>query len=349
MKTGQRLAFVNYVEHSRHHVDVVDIGSEGYPVPAKLALTLHGIAIGIARLLFRKPDCVYITTSRSPMGCAKDIVLLTCARLLGVPVVNHLHGNGFQSFRDALPAWARLALDTAYGAVRVSIVLADGMRFHYGPYASTMKVVAVTNCSEKMLGDFPGLKAPPGEPLRVLFLSNYVRLKGVVEFVRGLRALQERRGGSMPLKVRMIGNFSNDPSDVTPAELANELDGIAGVEVLVDVDEETKWRSLACADVFVFMSHHPGEAAPLSVIEAVAMGCLPVVTQVGYVSDLVRDTVHLSVPQRDSDAVADALESLLTDRTLVARAREVNVKVAEARYTLRQYTDRIDDIVEACS
>jgi glycosyltransferase involved in cell wall biosynthesis len=345
MLTGQRLAFVNYIEHSTHALRVVDIGSEGYGPVAKVMLTFGCVLQALFAMVVRRPDRVYITTSRSLLGCMKDIVLLLGARALRIPVVNHLHGNGFEPFRQSLPGPLRRLLDAAYRAIPVSIVLADGMGYHYAPYAAWMKVITVNNCSEKSLDDYPGLKSGPGEPLRVVYLSNLLRLKGVIEFARGIR--QASQGQSAPgLEVRMIGGYSSDPMDVTPQELAGELEGIPNLKLLGSVDNESKWHCLAWADVMVFPSHHPGEAAPLSIIEGLAMGCMIVSTPIGYVSGLLRDTRHMTVGLRDPAAIAESITYLAGHRDVIVQARTTNVEIAKSRFSLATYVRRIDDIVD---
>lgn len=345
MMTGQRLAFVNYVEHSGHEIRVVDIGSEGYRRLHKALLTVAGVARALFEMLARRPDRLYITTSRSPLGCMKDIVLLLAARVLRIPVVNHLHGNGFEPFRAALPGPMRRLLDAAYRAIPVSIVLAQGMAYHYAPYRAWMKVVAVSNCAERSLEDYPGLKGDGSGPLRLLYLSNLLRLKGVIEFARGIRQVI-RDPALPPVEVRLIGSFAhNDPTDVTPAELGAELEGLASVELLGAVDDESKWRNLAWADVMVFPSHHPGEAAPLSIIEGMAMGCLLVATPIGYVPELLHGSCHRLLRPRDPSSIAESIAHLATHRDEVVQARTINVGIARARYTLPAYVARIDRIV----
>lgn len=345
MLTGQRLAFVNYVEHSAHELRVVDIGSEGYRPVQKVLLTLGCVVQALFEMVVRRPDRIYITTSRSLLGCMKDIALLLAARALRIPVVNHLHGNGFEPFRAELPGPLRRLLDAAYRAIPVSIVLAEGMAYHYAPYGAWMKVIPVSNCSEKSLDDYPGLKSDGSGPMRVLYLSNLLRLKGVIEFARGVRQASQDPAVP-PFEVRMIGGFAhNDPTDVTPAELKAELEGVPSVELLGSVDSESKWRNLAWADVMVFPSHHPGEAAPLSIIEGMAMGNMLVSTPIGYVPELLRGTCHRVLRLRDPSSIAEAIAHLATHRDEIAEARTTNVGIAKARFSLPSYVGQIDRIV----
>ena len=70
--------------------------------------------------------------------------------------------------------------------------------------------------------------------------------------------------------------------------------------------------TLAAADVFVLASDWEGN--PLSVMEAMAAGMPVISTAVGGIPELVQDGVSgLLVPVRDSDALAAAIEYLLTN------------------------------------
>src|SRR5262249_47277534 len=81
---------------------------------------------------------------------------------------------------------------------------------------------------------------------------------------------------------------------------------------------EHKAELLAQADVLVLASY--AEGLPYALLEAMAAGCVPIVTPVGAIPDVVSDGEHgVLVAPRDAEALADAIARLAGDRAMLAR------------------------------
>jgi glycosyltransferase involved in cell wall biosynthesis len=84
-------------------------------------------------------------------------------------------------------------------------------------------------------------------------------------------------------------------------------------------------RLMRSFDVFVMASIHEG--LPLSLLEAMTLGCPPVATRVGGVGAVLDDGINgYIVEPRDTQTQADRIEKLLDDdalrRTIGAAAKE---------------------------
>lgn len=84
------------------------------------------------------------------------------------------------------------------------------------------------------------------------------------------------------------------------------------------------------ARVFVLTSRR--EALPLTLLEAMACGAVPVVAEVGNVRDVVTDERGVVVPERTAGAFADAIRDLDPDRLAAMAA---NVPAIRERYSYR--------------
>ena len=99
---------------------------------------------------------------------------------------------------------------------------------------------------------------------------------------------------------------------------------------------------MAAFDVFVLSSHNEGFGRVL--VEAMAAGAVPVSTQVGGTSDVIEDGVSgFLVPKGDSQAMADAVCSLLGDNELYNRLRTNGIKRAEM-FTLRSMVEKFEEL-----
>lgn len=163
-------------------------------------------------------------------------------------------------------------------------------------------------------------RARSRERLRVLFLGRLDPQKGIQRLFAAARDIR-RRG--IAVDWRVIG-----------ADVMAEQGGVSwkarfaeiGIEVEPPVYASRHLnRAFAWADVLVLPSRWEG--APLTILEAQRLGCVPIATAVGAVEELVRDQVDGVLLQgRDDGAVTRALiaaiEQLLNDPTDLARLSE---------------------------
>ena len=96
---------------------------------------------------------------------------------------------------------------------------------------------------------------------------------------------------------------------------------------------------LHACDVFVLTSL--SEAAPLTLLEAMAAGLPAVVTAVGGMPEIVRDGVEgLLAPRQDVDKIAAALDRLLRDPKMAANMGAAGARRAREFYSIDRTVDR---------
>jgi glycosyltransferase involved in cell wall biosynthesis len=119
--------------------------------------------------------------------------------------------------------------------------------------------------------------------------------------------------------------------------------GLQAEAILLGVSPEVE-RLIARCDALV-LSSREGEAMPMVLIEALALGKAVVATDVGGVRETVGD-YGLLVPPRDSEALSEAL-----DRVLWREARRWNSVAASApdyvrkRFPLDALVSRWDELI----
>ena len=169
----------------------------------------------------------------------------------------------------------------------------------------------------------------------VLFVGRIEPLKGVDTLLHAMQYLKE--SGEMPREIYMsvIGGDPGKPRETRHAELEklmalrDELGLSDLVAFLGRRDQETLHRYYAAADVVVMPSHY--ESFGMVALEAMACGTPVIATDVGGLSQLVRDgETGFLVPGMDLVALAESLGKVLSDKKLRERLGKQASEYAEA-------------------
>jgi len=271
----------------------------------------------------------------------QSVALLAAARMRRTPTVLSVDATGRQfaaleywrprsraALASELPleALERRALRRAARVIAWTEWTARSLREDYGLPSEQIAVVhpGVDVARWSVERDMP--LAPP-ERLRILFIGNHARRKGLQTLLSAL-PLVER-----PLELHVV---SNDAQLDVPDEVVVHrglAPGSGGLK-----------RQLAEADVFVLPTRADG--APWAILEAMAAGLPIVASDVAAIPELVGDAGYVVAPD-DPAALAAALRALADDpdrrAALGARARAR----AGEHYAQEHQLDRILDVLRA--
>ena len=150
---------------------------------------------------------------------------------------------------------------------------------------------------------------------RILFLGRICRAKGVSEIISAVSALS----GIYPDIRLVLGGIWEDGDLKEEAEKAGEYVEYAGW-----LDGADKIRALSDCSVFALPSYFEG--LPVSILEAMASGCLVVASDTGGIPMLVKNgETGILVKPGDVGELKEALETALSDEH-----RDDRVRMTEA-------------------
>lgn len=169
--------------------------------------------------------------------------------------------------------------------------------------------------------------------LRVLLAARLVEVKG---HRYALEAVARLKSAGVDVALHCIGD---GPLKVTLEKHAVALDVLDRVQFLGLVDHRKLLMQLADHrwDVALLPSIHIGEqreGIPVFLIEAMAAG-LPVVgTNTGGIPELLEGNAGMVIPERDANAIAEALAKLATDGDLRRRLTGAAVRRVRNQFTI---------------
>jgi glycosyltransferase involved in cell wall biosynthesis len=307
----------------------------GRPTIRKAMIALQAGVRLIKSCLYRRPDVAYFTLSPSGWALWRDLIFAVILRAGRIPTVFHIHGSGIRAAVRA--SWARRTVAMALRK-SVVVVLGEALREEVASIADTPLVRVIPNgVPDRNGGAFP--RPDRQGPASVLFLSNMIPEKGV--FVL-LEALGHLRFEGVPFKAVLAGpaGYERFEADLQSALTRNDL--ASSVEWVGAMYGADKADVLARADVFAFPSHHPPEALPLVILEAMAYSLPVVATAQGAIPEVVMEgRSGFLISPGDVGALAQRLKPLLMDRTVRVRMGEYGRRRYEAMYTTDLFLRRL--------
>jgi glycosyltransferase involved in cell wall biosynthesis len=277
---------------------------------------------------------------------ARGALLAAAARLAGVPVVGHLHG---ELLFGGLGRWTMENVPSRIVAV------SNGARRTLSPRARRK---AVTVYYGMTTASFPTMSIPFLESLRargvnvVCCFASLTPFKGCHHVIDALAVLNAR-GWRERLAVLWIGDFIDVHQDYH-AWLARKLrdHGIDNFTFSGWHDSPFSFYRHATATVLPSVSEETlefdgrvhrvvgGEGLPITNLEAMSFALPIVSTRISGVPEQVEHgTTGLLVAPGDAAALADAVERLLDDPVGAAAMGRAGARRVEERFSTREFVD----------
>ena len=286
-------------------------------------------------LINKKYDLVYFTLS--PIGGAffRDTIFVSILKLFGSKITYHLHGKGISTeIKHKLKKILYKYVFKDSSVICLSKMLSyDIDKVHNGSiyYVSNgipdQKIDALGNRSKKTN--------------EIVYLSNLVRSKGVLVLIEALSMLQSQ---NVQFSAKIIGSSTNDLA-------VDELEQIVAdkglndvVKVLGPIYGNSKFLEINSSAIFCFPTYYRNECFPLSILESMMVGLVPVSTDNGAIPEIIDHGVNgMIVKMNDPSDLAEKL-SLLLNNVGKLEAMSISAKLKYKKlYTIEVFENNMLD------
>lgn len=279
------------------------------------------------------------------LGCAADLAA-KCEELS----IDHLHVHSCANAAH-IAAMARLL-----GGPRYSLTLHGDLPVYGSDHRQKMQrasfvsvvtrplrqqVLSATDLSEDRVPvvwmgvDTDRFKPKASHPQEAgtFTIVTVARLNAAKGHSYALSALKRVRDAGIDARYTIVGE---GPHRAEIERTVAELRLVDAVDFRGNCSEEEVLALLQSADAFVLPSVGLGEAAPVSVMEAMSCGVPVICSRIGGTEDMITDGESgLLIQQKDTDGLAHAIESLARDPELRVRigngAREQALRAFDYR------------------
>lgn len=288
----------------------------------------------IRMLSGKKPDLVLIPISQTTTGFFKDSIFILVARLFGRKILLHLRGSQFKAWVDGSPRLNRWYVKFILKRTQGVIVLGNKLKYIFASYFPDEKMLVVPNGSNYT---FPEKEKSP--EVKILFFSNLLAAKGVVDVVKAVTILNEKIRS--PFSIDLVGEWYL-PEDKKACEQIMSGRTLP-IRIHSSKSGADKFKFFANADIFVFPPREP-EGHPWSIVEAMAAGLPVISTDKGAITESVIDGRNgFIIEPGHPEQIAEKIQLLIENEELRKKMGEESRNLYLSNFTEERMVDKLSE------
>jgi glycosyltransferase involved in cell wall biosynthesis len=266
----------------------------------------------VFRLIFilisnRRIKIIHIHGASNGSFYRKFIIFLICRYIFRKKIVYHIHGGGFGNFYKKSGSFSKRLIRTLLNNSDCIITLSQSWYKYFHENFNIKKLVILPN-----IIDYPHKLQRTISPdsLTFLFFGLICEAKGIFDLLTVIENNKEDYRSRMKL---LIGG--NGDTRKLQALINDHHTGDI-IEYLGWVDNEKKSAAFNNSDVFVLPSY--SEGLPISILEAMSYGKAIIATDVGGVSEIVRENENgILIEPGNLPQIRQAINRMLDHKDLV--------------------------------
>ena len=308
----------------------------------------------ILKLIIFPYAIVYINPAPTKFGLKRDSLVVMLAKIFGHKVIFHQFGALFENFYKELSVREEKTVNHIYNKVDVLIVEGSYAKEQYSFINNQDKIHVVNNgLPEK---DCVKVVKPKSfnqlESFNMFFMNNMIESKGYIDVLKAVDILVNQMG--LNVTCTFAGRFLSVPDD---KHFKSTLDARQWLDSFIkehSLSERVIYRnSVFGADkselflkshVFLLPSYYVFEGQPTAILEALAYGCVPIVTNYRLIPEMVNENNGLFVSSESPTEIAEAIKKLYTNSDYYTMLSQGAIERFNKDFTREQYANRIKNI-----
>ena len=303
-------------------------------------------------LLFNPRETVYITTAQSKVGFIRDYFIINFARLFGSKIIAHQFGANYSGFYNSQSTYLKNKIKKTLSKVDKLVVEGDYTKkqFDFLPDYKT-KVHSLANGLPEKINSatiFPKI-IERNKPVKLLYLSNLIETKGYWDVLDAVNILVNKE--KIDIEVMFAGKFldSVDDEKFSNAEEAKkaffkyiEINNLkSNVRYLQGLYGAEKSEEFRKSHFFLLPSYYINEGQPVSVLEALAYGCVPIVTEYRLIPMMVNKNNGFFVNSKSPTEIASIIKNLSHNLDLYTNYSQSAIEYYLNNFTADKYTEQL--------
>jgi glycosyltransferase involved in cell wall biosynthesis len=211
-----------------------------------------------------------------------------------------------------------------------------------------IKIRVIGNCYSKQFDSLN--ESLYKKKKRVVFLSNLMRSKGILEFLDACEIILK---GEREIEICIAGMLY--PDDFMDTKSISKvfyrkygklkMKNPEKIHYLGVVKGKQKIELLLGSDIFVLPTWYPPEAYPISIIEAMRAGNAIVATLHNYLPAIVKPENGILIKPKSNQEIVNAILCLLDDEVRLRNIQRYNRDYAISFYNQEKYVNAVKAVI----
>lgn len=305
-------------------------------------------------LLINPQTDVYLNTAQSKIGFIRDYVFINLAKWFKRKVIAHQFGANYEHFFSAQPERLKQRIISTLEKATFVVVEGDYTKKQFSFLNNFVtSVVSIPNgLPEK--SEVKNIKPKTiCQPVTLLYLSNLIEGKGFWDVLDAAHLLNKQK---IEIEVIFVGKFLADINDTicqTPDraealffQRIKEYNLKNKVQYFSGLYGEQKAKVFQKANFFILPSYYVNEGQPASVLEAIAYGCVPIVTNYRLIPTMVNDSNGFFVEPKSPEQIASAVFESMNCPSLYHSKSAAAISFFNENFTAEKYVSKILNLLE---
>lgn len=284
---------------------------------------------------------VYFTPGQTFFGLAKYAPFIMLCIFVNKPYIIHVHGNylgkQYQELNGLKSRIFRLLISKA----SAGIALSKSLKLNFDNLLPTEKIYVVENfVSDDLFSKSEPSQKKTDKP-RLLYLSNLMREKGILELLDALISLQTQ---GIDFYAEFAGKIEQDIEPNVSEKL--KLLG-TNTKYLGIIKGDQKLEALKKANIFILPTYYKMEGQPISLLEGMATGNIIITTKHAGIPDIIGDKNGFFVDKNSSSSITSVIIRIVPKlEQTVSVFSNYNAEYAY-RFTEKEFVSKIVSIIKS--
>lgn len=308
--------------------------------------------LGLSVIKFKKINCCYFASSLSERGVFRDLIIVRILKLFRVIIISHQFGATTDHFQPAINRVGEKRFRWLLNSFSHIIVEGDLMKSQFDRFPLVYEKMTVLPNALPQTGEHAmSPKKYLGGEFNLIYLSNLIYTKGWRDVLQAIDILVNDY--QLDVKCVFAGKFmlfKDDPQPmvydkhffekyVTEHGLSEHVSYFPG---LFGKEKDENWQ---IADAFLLPSYYINEGQPISILEAMSYGCVPIVTKYRHIPMMVTEDNGCFVEPQSPTQIAKVVKYLIENPSVFNEKSENCVCDFKEKFTFEKYSDAIFRII----
>ena len=283
--------------------------------------------LALAKFVVMRPSVAYLQLAQT--GYLHQSLFLLIAKLFRRDTIAHFHAAADFQTTCTKTQLGRILFSQKYTDKMIVLTEPSKQSLSKAGWRKNIYVIPNFINAERLPADF----RPARERSQLLYIGRMSREKGIFEVLEVAGRLPEER-------FVFVGKFEDQRTRI---EFTQRLEKARNADWLGPIYTDEKFRVIAESRLLVFPTRR--DLFPLTLIEASILGCVPLVSRVGSVGEIIKDGYNgVYISPEDIGGMVDRIVEL-RDGEKVQRLSDNGIEYARSHFTNRAVEKQLLEIV----